>query len=148
MGCLVETYTILPPAGGKGGANMVRSLKDRTGLYGKAKYRAFASLEGREWVSSRELVLLSGLKYHSISRLLPRWLMWEYVDRQLSYRFGVGTYEYRLTARGRGWLEAARRDLPMASQFEAELRVWQKYIKPRIPKLMTGKFMDVLVALK
>ena len=125
---------------------MVRSLKDRTGLYGKAKYRAFASLEGREWVSSRELVLLAGLKYHSISRLLPKWTGWEYVARQLSYKFGVGTYEYRLTARGRGWLEAARRDLPMAGQFEADLRAWQKWIIPEIPRLMAGKFKDVLAA--
>ncbi|MFC1907446.1 hypothetical protein ACFLW8_05115 [Chloroflexota bacterium] len=127
---------------------MVRSLKDRTGPYGKAKYRAFTSLEGREWVYSRELVLLAGLQYHSISRLLPRWLMWEYVVRRLSYKFGVGTYEYRLTARGRGWLEAARRDLPMARRFEADLRAWQKWIKPEIPRLMAGKFKDMLAVLK
>jgi len=127
---------------------MVRSLKDRTGPYGKAKYRAFASLENRKWVFSRELVLLAGLQYHSISRLLPRWVLHEYVIRQLSYRFGVGTYEYRLTTRGRGWLEAARRDLPMASRFEADLRAWQRWIKPEIPRLMAGKFKDVLKVLK
>ena len=123
---------------------MVRSLKDRWGKYGMAKYKAFASLERRDWVTSRELILLSGLRYHSISRLLSRWVIWEYVDRHLSYKFGVGTYEYRLTDRGRGWLEAARRDLPMASQFEVELRAWQRYIKPEIPKLMQGKFKDVV----
>jgi len=127
---------------------MVRSLKDRTGPYGKAKYRAFASLQRREWVYSRELVLLAGLQYHSISRLLPRWLMWEYVERRLSYKFGVGTYEYRITARGRGWLEAARRDLPMARRFEADLRAWQRWIKPEIPRLMAGKFKDMVEILK
>ncbi len=123
---------------------MVRSLKDRRGKYGMAKYKAFASLEHRDWVTSRELILLSGLRYHSISRLLSRWVIWEYVDRRLSYKFGVGTYEYRLTDRGRGWLGAAKRDLSMASQFEVELRAWQRYIKPEIPKLMQGKFKDVV----
>ena len=127
---------------------MVRSLKDRKGKYGVAKYRAFASLEHRDWVTSRELILLAGLRYHSISRLLSRWVMWEYVERRLSYKFGVGTYEYRLTDRGRGWLEAARSDLPMANQFEADLRAWQKYIKPKIPRFMEGKFKDVLAILK
>ncbi len=127
---------------------MARTLKDRQGKYGMAKYKAFASLEHRNWVTSRELILLSGLRYHSISRLLSRWVIWEYVDRRLSYKFGVGTYEYRLIDRGRGWLEAARRDLPMASQFEAELRAWQKHIKPKIPGLMAGKFKEVLAVLK
>ena len=126
---------------------MVKSLKERGGKYGMAKYKAFTSLENREWVTSRELVLLAGLKYHSISRLLPRWLGWEYVERQLTYKFGSGTYEYRLLARGRSWLEVARRDLPMASQFEAELRAWHKYIKPRVPEFMAGKFRDVLEVL-
>ena len=74
----------LPPAGGKGGAIMVRGLKDRQGKYGMAKYKAFASLEHRDWVTSRELILLAGLRYHSISRLLPRWLAWEYVKRQMT----------------------------------------------------------------
>ena len=136
------------PGGGKGGANMVRTLKDRQGKYGMAKYKAFASLEGREWVTSRELILLAGLRYHSISRLLSRWVMWEYVERRLSYKFGAGTYEYRLTDRGRGWLKAARRDLPMAGQFETELRAWQKHIKPKLPGLMAGKFKDVVAILK
>ena len=127
---------------------MGRSLKDRKGKYGMAKYKAFASLEGREWVTSRELILLAGLRYHSISRLLSRWVMWEYVERRLSYKFGAGTYEYRLTDRGRGWLKAARRDLPMAGQFETELRAWQKHIKPKLPGLMAGKFKDVVAILK
>ena len=127
---------------------MVRSLKERSGKYGLGKYRAFASLEHRDWVTSRELILLAGLRYHSISRLLARWVGWDYVKRQLTYKFGVGTYEYRLTDRGRGWLEAARHDLPMASQFEAELSAWQRYIKPKIPGLMAGKFKDVLAILK
>ena len=109
-----------------------------------AKYRAFASLEHRDWVTSRELILLAGLKYHSISRLLSRWVMWGYVERRMSYKFGVGSYEYKLTNRGRGWLAAARRDLPMASQFESELREWQKHIKPKMTELMDGKFKDVL----
>lgn len=127
---------------------MVRSLKDRKGKYGMAKYKGFASLEHRGWVTSRELILLAGLRYHSISRLLSRWTMWDYVERQLSYKFGVGTYEYRLTNRGRGWLEVARRDLPMASQFESDLRAWQKYIQPEIPGLMAGKFKDVVAILE
>ena len=126
---------------------MVRTLKDRQGKYGMAKYKAFASLEHQDWVTSRELILLAGLRYHSISRLLSRWTMWEYVDRQLSYKFGAGTYSYRLTDRGRGWLEAARRDLPMANQFEAELSAWHRKIKPKIPGLMAGKFKDVVKVL-
>jgi len=126
---------------------MVRSLKQRKGKYGYAKYRAFTSLERRDWVTSRELTLLSGLQYCSIARLLPRWFGWEYIDRQPTYKFGVGTYEYRLEARGRGWLEVARRDLPMASQFDAELRAWQRYIVPLIPELMAGKFKNVLEVL-
>ena len=126
---------------------MVKSLKERGGKYGMAKYKAFTSLEHRDWVTSRELVLLAGLKYHSISRLLPRWLGWEYVERQLTYKFGSGTFQYRLLSRGHGWLEIARRDLPMASQFEAELKAWQKHIKPLIPVLMAGKFKNVLEVL-
>lgn len=127
---------------------MVRSLKERTGKYGMAKYKTFASLERREWVTSRELMLLSGLRYHSISKLLPRWVNYDYLERQLSYKFGVGTYEYRLKSRGHGWLEAARRDLPMAGQFDADLRAWQRYIKPEIPKLMAGKFKTMVKVLE
>jgi hypothetical protein len=127
---------------------MVKTLKTRKGKYGMAKYRAFTSLESRQWVTSRELILLAGLKYHSITKLLPKWVRHDYLERRLSLRFGVGSYEYRLMPRGRGWLEAARRDLPMAITFEAELREWQKYIKPKIPGLMAGKFKDVLEALK
>ena len=127
---------------------MVRSLKERKGKYGMANYNAFASLEHRNWVTSRELILLAGLQYHSISRLLPRWVMWEYVERRLSYKFGAGTYEYWLTDRGRGWLEAARRDLPMAGRFEADLQAWQKHIKPKLPVLMAGKFKDMVAILK
>ena len=126
---------------------MVRSLKDRTGKYGMAKYKAFRSLEGRGWLASRELVLLAGLKYHSISRLLLRWVNWQYIERQMTYKFGEGTYKYQLLARGKGWLEVARRDLPMASQFDAELRAWQRYIVPLIPELMAGKFKNVLEVL-
>ena len=126
---------------------MGRSLKDRQGKYGMAKYKAFASLEHRDWVTSRELILLAGLKYHSISRLLSRWVMWEYVERRMSYKFGVGTYEYKLINRGRGWLKAARRDLPMAGQFETELMAWQKHVKPKLPGLMAGKFKDVVAIL-
>jgi hypothetical protein len=127
---------------------MVRTLKTRKGKYGMAKYRAFASLEDRKWVTSRELVLLAGLKYHSIARLLPRWVAYDYLERRLSYKFGVGSYEYQLKPRGRGWLEAARRDLPMATTFEAELRAWQKHIKPKMPELMAGKFKDVVKVLR
>jgi len=126
---------------------MVKSLKERGGKYGMAKYKAFTSLEHRDWVTSRELVLLAGLKYHSISRLLPRWLAWDYVERQMTYKFGEGTYKYRLLARGKGWLEVARRDLPAASQFDDELRSWQRYIVPLIPELMAGKFKNVLEVL-
>lgn len=123
---------------------MVKTLKTRKGKYGMAKYRAFASLESRQWVTSRELVLLAGLKYHSIARLLPRWVAYDYPERRPSYKFGVGSFEYQLKRRGRGWLEAARRDLPMAGRFEAELQEWQRHIKPEIPRLMEGKFRDVL----
>ena len=127
---------------------MVKSLKERKGKYGMAKYRAFASLEYREWVSSRELVLLAGLKYTSTGRLLPRWVDYGYLERQLSYVFGAGTFKYRLADRGRGWLAVARRDLPMASKFEDDLKAWQMYITPEIPRLMTGKFKEVIAVLE
>jgi hypothetical protein len=127
---------------------MVRTLKTRKGKYGMAKYRAFASLESRQWVTSRELVLLAGLKYHSTARLLSRWIGYDYLERRLSYKFGAGSYEYRLKLRGRDWLEAARRDLPMATTFESELRAWQKYIGQKMPELMAGKFEDVLKVLR
>ena len=126
---------------------MVRSLKDRRGKYGYAKLRAFSSLEGREWIPSRELLLLSGLHYHSLSRLLLRWLSWGYVARQPTYKFGIGSYEYKLLARGEGWLEAARCDLPAAGQFGNDLQDWWQYIIPKVPTLMAGKFKDVLAAL-
>lgn len=124
----------------------MRGLTSKRGKYGVAKFRAFASLEHRDWVPSRELILLVGLPYHSISRLLFRWCEWQYVERELTFVFGQGTFKYKLLARGRGWLEAARRDLPMAGQFEGELRAWHKWIKPQIPALMAGKFKDVLEA--
>lgn len=126
---------------------MVKSLKDRTGKYGMAKYKAFASLEHRERVPSRELLLLSGLKYNSLTRLLGRWVEWEYVDRQPTYKFGIGTYEYKLTSRGRGWLVAARAELPMAAKFESELQKWHKWIIPMLSKLMNGKFKDAVNAI-
>ena len=46
------------------------------------------------------------------------------------------------------WLEVARRDLPMAGRFEADLQAWQWYIKTEIPRLMEGKFKDVLAVLR
>lgn len=127
---------------------MVRSLRERTGIYGKAKLRAFAVLENRDWMTSRELILLSGLPYHSISKLLSKWVGFGYLERHLSYKFGTGDYEYRLLSRGRDWLEVARRDLPAAKRFEAELRQWQVTIMPRLKILLDGKFKDVLAILE
>lgn len=122
----------------------MRSLKTRSGRYGKAKFAAFSSLENRGWVQSRELVLLAGLPYGSITKLLTRWTGWEYVERRMAYKFGAGTYEYKITNRGRGWLAAARRDLPMASKFNQDLKSWQKSIRPKLPALMEGKFSIVV----
>lgn len=125
---------------------MVRSLRERRGKYGLAKYRAFSVLANRDWVTSRELLLLSGLKYHTITRLLQRWILYGYVERRLSLRYGVGSYEYRLLSRGLGWLQAASKDLPNAKAFARDLVQWQRAIKPRVAELMQGTFQDVLEA--
>lgn len=123
---------------------MVKSLRDRRGKYGMAKVKAFTVLTRKEWTSSRELVVRTGLSYGSLTRLLGRWVSWDYVERRLSLRFGIGTYEYRLAVRGRGWLDAATRDLPNYALFRRELDDWEGRIGPMLPSLMAGSFRDVL----
>jgi hypothetical protein len=124
-----------------------RRLTARYGRYGASKVPILAVLdESPGWISGRELLLRSGVKYYSLTTLLARWSEWGYVDRRYNGSYGSGTYEYRLASRGRGWLRAAERDLAGHESFMAELRAWQHYIQPQLDTLLDGPWADAIRA--
>lgn len=132
-------------AGGRSEDTMRKKLSERSGKYGQAKCKAFYIMANRgDWISSRELLLLTGLSYPVLAALLLRWTSYEYIERRLTYQFGIGTFEYRLKSRGRGCHEALRDKLPNYQMFIDELHEWLQYISPRLPELMAGKFKDAV----
>lgn len=110
------------------------SLSKRTGNYGKRKYLAFrilssvAEIRGRDgYLSTKELAIYSGVPYRSLTRALPKWVEWGYVERrqvQFHNKRRLGEFEYRLLIHGKSWLDLADKKLHTRHKFYDELRRW------------------------
>ncbi|MFC1962088.1 hypothetical protein ACFLWN_03485 [Chloroflexota bacterium] len=128
------------------------TLSKRRGKYGGAKYCAFMVLQqlgperGRDagWLSTRELAILTGLPYRSLTRLLPRWTRWEYVTRREASIKGRGAYEYLLLPHGKAWLKVARERLYNRNQFFNELKAWVSEVSGSYELLLHMPFNSML----
>lgn len=98
-------------------AKRVSKLSVKRGRYGSAKLKCFTVLANEDFMSIRELSILSGVRYSSIP--CARWIRYEYVERREAV---IGGYEYRLLAKGRRWLKLAREYLPNYSLFMGQLQ--------------------------
>ena len=104
--------------------NGITKLSTKRGRYGSSKLKAFTVLAGipeKQYLSVRQLCLMSGIDYHSLARALPKWVRWEYVARYPTTSIGEGDFMYRILAKGRSWLKLALAQLPNAHIFIAEL---------------------------
>jgi hypothetical protein len=73
-----------------------------SGKHNRIKLAAWSALYGvRKGMIVSELAAATGSERHSIGTLLCRWTRWRYLLRT-DTPFG---YSYRLSARGRHWLE-------------------------------------------
>jgi len=98
----------------------------KLGAYGKSKTKAFSVLIGsKKPLTARELCILTGIKYRSLARHLPRWYGFGLVERRVHPISGEGDYSYTLTHKGRGCLNAYKKHLPMYDTFMHELELWQ-----------------------
>lgn len=129
------------------------SLSKRTGTYGKRKYQVFTVLfvlgykYGRDnYLSTRELAIYSGIPYRSLTRVLPKWVEWEYVERRpaQSFRKHIGDYEYRLMPHGKSWLDLAKNKLHTRIDFHRELSAWFQFATRNKEFLFTCKFDKLL----
>jgi hypothetical protein len=106
----------------------ITKLIRKRGRYGSSKVKAFSVLVGipeKQYLSVRQLCLLSGIDYYSLARALPKWVRWEYVARYPTTVIGEGDFAYRILAKGRSWLKLALAQLPNAPTFSRELENWQ-----------------------
>ncbi len=121
----------------------VSKLRIKRGKYGRSKVKAFLCLlqypelvanptthlvipRHTPILTTRQLVIASGISYHSLARALPRWVNFGYVvRREISF---AGKFEYQLFDSGGTWLRLAYRNLPNYNLFVAELIAWQDYI--------------------
>ena len=78
-------------------------------------------LGGKRGLKLRELALLTGISYGSLSASLPRWIRWRYVG----YRSTQGGRTHCMRKRGRDWLERWWYFMPL-EQYLAELENMQR----------------------
>ena len=69
----------------------------------------------------RELALLTGISYKSLSVLLSRWIRWNYIG----FRSRPRGREYSLRKRGRAWLDRWQSIMPL-ERYLAELENIQR----------------------
>ena len=72
----------------------------------------------------RELALLTGISYKSLSTCLSKWIKWRYVG----YRSRPGGREYRILARGRHWIDRWQSIMPL-ERYLNELENIQKGVE-------------------
>ncbi|MBI4188191.1 MAG: hypothetical protein HY529_03180 [Chloroflexi bacterium] len=128
------------------------SLSKRRGKYGRSKFRAFLVLSqlsikyGREgWLGTRELAVLSGLPYRSLTRLLPKWVRYEYVERQACSVKGRGEFEYKLLPHGSAWVRVASKRLYNRHKFHDELKLWLNEVALPHYKLLLSMPFNAMV---
>jgi len=129
------------------------SLSRRTGSYGRRKYGVFTVLDGPAfkrgrdgYLSTRELAIYSGVPYRSLTRCLPQWVEWGYVERRpaRSIRRHIGDYEYKLLVHGESWLKLANDKLHNSRKFYDELRSWYVFAVKNFDLLAKCKFNKLL----
>jgi len=125
------------------------SLAFKTGRYGSTKFKAFSLLSQatthygysrapRIALSARQLCFYTGIKYCSLGRALIRWARWDYVSKLRSN----GVYLYKIRKKAIVWLYLAHRDLPMAQEFDTELRLWLEIMSSRWGEFSLLKFSE------
>ena len=98
-------------------------LSLKRGRYGSSKAKAFTGLSENEWLSARQICIVTGIGYYSLGRALPRWVSFGYVIRQPIMI--AGDYEYHLEPKAKKWLRLANSYLPNYSVFMNELKAWR-----------------------
>jgi hypothetical protein len=91
-------------------------------------FSVLEELKPNEYLSVRQLCLLTGIGYYSLARALPRWVTWEYVSRFPTADIGEGDYAYKVLEKGREWQKLALAQLPNAQVFLEELSKWQHQV--------------------
>ena len=111
-------------------------LAKRSGDFGKRMVRCFSVLDSSRlrgvysrvgFFGTRELCILSGVPYRSLTRCLPEWVAKGYVEMRSSTALNVGDYEYRLCSPGKSWLYDARA-LPNYKQFHNDIVLWVNFV--------------------
>jgi DNA-binding MarR family transcriptional regulator len=132
------------------------TLSKRRGRYGRSKFRAFLVLQqlgrnpnyGRDgWLATRELAVLSGLPYRSLTKLIDKWLRYEYIERRPATITGRGDYEYRLLLHGEAWIKIANEKLYNRNKFHNELKEWVNFVLQGYDTFMAIKFNEVVSVL-
>lgn len=128
----------------------IERLSTRQGKYARSKFRALGVLHsfGEEigrggYLSTRELCLLGGVPYRSLSKLLPHWLRCEYVERRYCSALNC-SYEYKITVRGLAWLSYALEVLPNSPLFTTELKSWLSLVLPQYSSLAELSFKELV----
>lgn len=127
---------------------MVKStLTKRTGKYGRSKFRAFTILMkwgdkyGHDgWLSTRDLCIMAGLPYRSLTGLLTKWVKYEYVAVRVCHDANNVHCEYKLINHGEAWLICAHKRLHTRSKLLKELQEWVNVVMPYRDELLAMKF--------
>lgn len=133
------------------------SLSKRRGDYGKRKYKVFtllwsiANTQGRDgYLSTKELVIYSGIPYRSLTRCLPDWVEWGYVEKR-PVTGGVkriGDFEYKILDHGISWLTLARDKLRNKNKFQTELKAQYTFGSRNFEVLIGMSFNQLVHTLK
>ena len=128
-----------------------KNFSKRRGCYGRSKFRVFIVLEqlgpkyGRDgYLSTRELVILSGLPYRSLTRLLINWVRYEYISRRVCSVWSRGDFEYKLEKHGEAWLKCAGERLYNKDMFFNALKEWVNFILPHKDMLLRMPFNSMV----
>lgn len=123
----------------------------KRGRYGKTKCKAFkvlSSLPKGKYLDTRQLCIYSGIPYGTLASALFRWTDYGYVKRSINLGYG-GDYLYRITGKGKSWLELARQFLPNYQVFANELTTWRNSLtKEYVSKLLHMRFVDFVETLR
>jgi len=137
-----------------------KSLSERYGAYNRSKIKlltilSWASNEDNgqfSYIPLKRIVILSGISYYSVGKLLKRYASMGYIDRLLcpSYTSLVseGWSAYKLTPKGYMWLESAINLMPQGAQFQQEVELRYDKVQGKVDKLVRMKFNDMIKELK
>ncbi|MFC1947541.1 hypothetical protein ACFLXY_06450 [Chloroflexota bacterium] len=131
-------------------------LAKRSGDFGRRMVRCFTVLDSyrlreqysRGWFfGTRELCILSGVPYRSLTRCLPEWVSKGYVEMRSATAPHVGDYEYRLCSPGKSWLYDARTALPKHNDFYKDLVSWVNCCLRNYDILLQAQFNTMVICI-